>query len=46
MKQFKKTLLFLLTLALLPAMQVFAQQIPQLPIDPAVRMGVLPNGMT
>lgn len=46
MKQFKKTLLFLLMLALLPAMQVFAQQIPQLPIDPAVRMGVLPNGMT
>ncbi len=43
MNQFKSFLLLLVALLVLPAM---AQQLPQLPMDKAVRYGKLPNGLT
>ncbi len=43
MNKLKSILFLLVTLLAMPAM---AQQIPNLPIDPAVRYGVLPNGLT
>ncbi|MBR1652395.1 MAG: insulinase family protein [Alloprevotella sp.] len=43
MKQIKFLFVLLATLMLQPAA---AQQMPELPIDPAVRVGVLPNGLT
>lgn len=43
MNKFKSLLLLLVALLVLPAM---AQQLPQLPMDKAVRYGKLPNGLT
>lgn len=43
MNKLKSLLLLLVALIMLPAA---AQQLPQLPIDPAVRHGKLPNGLT
>ena len=43
MNKFKSLLLLLVALLVLPAM---AQQLPQLPMDKAVRYGKLPNGVT
>lgn len=41
-----KVKLFLLALVALLVMPAQAQQMPQLPLDPAVRYGKLPNGLT
>lgn len=43
MNKIKALLLLLVTLVMLPAM---AQQMPTLPVDKAVRIGKLPNGLT
>ena len=43
MKHFKYLFLLLALLAFAPA---GAQEVPMLPIDPAVRVGVSPNGLT
>ena len=46
MKKSKLIALLLMVIAILPSLPVMAQQIPQLPMDSAVRYGKLPNGLT
>lgn len=46
MKKRNLLMLLLVLLASMPAMRTVAQQLPELPMDPAIRYGKLPNGLT
>ena len=46
MNKLKALWLLLLTFVMMPAMAQQMPQVPQLPMDPAVRYGKLPNGLT
>ena len=42
----KKRFLIIVVALLATVMGIYAQQMPNVPLDPAVKVGVLPNGLT